>query len=136
MSRPSDRPARAETERGSTTPPGRARLDALAVGAFLAGPLAFTVDLLGSYFLVPKVHASGSRAALHVVTAVALAILAAGAFAAARVLRGPAEGARRIEARVAERSRFLALGGLLLCAFFLGMVVAELIPKVLLAPGD
>lgn len=133
---PSDRPAKAETERGSLVPPGRTRLDALAVAAFLAGPLAFVVDLLGSYLLVPKVHASGSRAPVHVVTAIALAVLAAGAVSALRVLRAPAAGARLLEESVAERSRFLALGGLLLCAFFLGVVAAELVPKVLLAPGD
>lgn len=136
MAGPSDRRAQAETERGSPLPPGRAGHDALALLAFLAGPAAFTLDLALSYFLVPRVHASGSRAPLHAVTALALAVLAGGVVAALRVLRSPAAGARRNEERVAERSRFLAVGGLLLVAFFLGVLVAEAIPKLLLAPGD
>ncbi len=136
MARPTDRPAQAETERGSPPPPARAGHDALALVAFLAGPLAFAVDLAVSYFLVPRVHAGGSRASLHVVSLVALAILAAGAIAGVRVLRAPAGGARRLEARVAERSRFLAVGGLLLSAFFLGVLVAEALPKWLLLPRD
>ncbi len=136
MARSSDRPAKAETERGSPVPPGRAPLDALAVLSFLAGPLAFAVDLSGSYFLVPEARGAHPKLAMHLASVLALAVLAAGALAALRVLRNPAAGATRLEDRVAERSRFLAIGGLLLCAFFLGMVVAQAVPKWLLSPWD
>jgi hypothetical protein len=134
VSEPSDRPAKAGTERGP--PPGRRRLDTLAVLSFLAGPVAFLVDLSGSHCLVPRVHGGGAKAALHAVTLFALAVLAGGAAAAIRVLRSPAAGARRLEDRVAERSRFLAVGGLLLCAFFLGVVAADAVPRLLLSPWD
>lgn len=136
MPGPPDRPAQAEPARGAPAAPGRAGHDALAVLAFLAGPVAFALDLSASYFLVPRVHAGGSRAPLHAVTLLALAVLAAGAAAALRVLRRPAGGAKRLEARVAARTRFLALGGLLLAAFFLGVLVAEALPALLLAPRD
>lgn len=136
MARPTDRPAQAETERGSPLPPGRAGHDALALVAFLSGPIAFALDLSLSYFLVPKVHFAGSRWPLHAVTLLALAVLAVGVVAALRVLRAPAAGATRNEARVAERSRFLAVGGLLLCAFFLGVIAAESLPKLLLSARD
>ncbi len=131
-----DRPAQAETERGSPTPPGRARLDALAVLSFLAGPIAFLVVHAGSYALVPEARGTHSKLAMDAVSLLALVILAAGAVAAVRVLRAPAAGADRLEARVAERSRFLAIGGLLLCAFFLGVVVADTLPKLLLTQWD
>jgi hypothetical protein len=136
VSDPSDRPAKVETERGSPVPPGRTPLDAFAVLSFLAGPLAFAIDLSGSYLLVPHARGAHSKLAMHLVTLLALAVLGAGAAAAVRVLRAPAAGARRLEERVAERSRFLALGGLLLCAFFLGVVAAEALPKLLLSQWD
>ncbi len=113
------------------------RVDALAVASFLAGPVAFSVDLAVSYFLVPRVHASGSKLSLHVVTVLAAALLLGGAWAGARVLRDPAwRVASGDGARVAERSRFLAMGGLIQCAFFLGAVAAQLLPKLLLSPAD
>ncbi len=136
MAEPSDRPAQAETERGSPVPPGRTRLDALSVLSFLAGPIAFVIVHSGSYFLVPEARGSHSKLAMDVVSVLALVVLAAGAWAAVLVLRAPAAGARRLEDRVAERSRFLAIGGLLLCAFFLGVVVADTLPKLLLSQWD
>ncbi len=121
-------------------PPGprsAARVDALAVAAFLAGPVAFSMDLGVSYFLVPRVHAGGSKLPLLVLTGLAAALLLCGAWAGARVLRDPAwRVASGDAARVAERSRFLAVGGLILCAFFLGAIAAQLLPKLLLAPRD
>jgi hypothetical protein len=136
VAEPSGRPAKAETERGSPVPPGRTSLDVFAVLSFLAGPLAWVVDLAGSYFLVPRAHATGSKLGMHLATVVAVGVIAAGVAAALRVLRAPSAGAKRLEVRVAERARFLALGGLVLCAFFLGVVVANAVPKLLLSPWD
>ncbi len=129
--------AQGETGAVPPGPRGAPRVDALAVASFLAGPVAFAVDLAVSYFLVPRVHSGGSKLPLHVVTALAVAVLLAGAWAGRRVLRDPAwRVASGDGARAAERSRFLATGGLIQCAFFLDAVVAELIPKLLLAPRD
>jgi cytochrome c biogenesis factor len=117
-------------------PPGRTRLDALSVLSFLAGPIAFVIVHSGSYFLVPEARGTHSKLAMDLVSVLAVLVIVAGAWAAVRVLRAPAAGATRLEDRVAERARFLAIGGLLLCAFFLGVVVADTLPKLLLTPWD
>jgi hypothetical protein len=137
---PHDEKGRAEAETRSPPPPSSPGSDAASIFAFLAGPLAWSIDLGLSYFLVPRAHASGSNAPLHLGTLVGVLVLAAGALAAARVLRrprgaivrGPAEDA----ARVAERARFLAAGGLAMQAFFLLVIVAMEIPKLLLGVHD
>lgn len=136
-----ERPAaQAETERHSPPPPANVRHDALAIAGFVSGPIAWALDLTLSYFLLPRVHWSGARWPLHLVTVLSLAILAAGALAALRVLRTPGEAAARAGdgpvAQVTERSRFLARGGLLLCGFFLLAILAESLPKLLLSTRD
>lgn len=132
--------AQAESERGSPTPPATPRHDALAVVGFVAGPLAWATDLALSYFLVPKVHWSGAKWPMHLVTVLSIAILAAGVLAAVQVLRTPGENAARDPGgptgRVSERSRFLARGGLAMCAFFFLAILAEMLPKLLLSSRD
>ena len=136
MSGRSRRPAEEETEWGPPRRPGAARRDALAVASFLSGPVAFALDLGASYFLVPRAHATGSKLPLHATTALAALLVLWGAWAALRVLRDPAARPGGEGGRAADRARFLALGGLLLCAFFLGALCAEAVPSVLLAPRD
>jgi hypothetical protein len=132
--------AQAESERRSPSPPASARHDALAVIGFVAGPIAWVIDLSLSYFLVPKVHWSGAKWPMHLVTVLAVAIIAAGALAAVRVLRTPGQNAARDPGAptglVTERSRFLARGGLALSAFFLLAILAEALPKLLLSTRD
>jgi hypothetical protein len=104
--------------------------------AFLAGPLAWSIDELGSYFLEPKVHAGGTKVPMHVVTAVAFSMIIGGAIAARRALRRPDAGLGGGEERSAERTRFLALGGLVMTGFFFLVIVAETIPKLLLGARE
>jgi hypothetical protein len=131
-----ERPAQQETEARSPAPPASPGHDALALFAFLAGPMAWSLDLLLSYFLVPHEHWAGSKGWMHAVTVLTAAVAVAGAVAAVRILRSPAATARRVEGRVAERSRFLAIGGIALCAFFFLAIVAQAVPKFLLSTRD
>lgn len=114
-------------------PPESPPLDPLALGALLAGPIAFAIQLGALDLLVPRAYAIGTGA-VDVVTLLAFVVLLAGAAAALRVLRRPA--ARASPRRPgAGTSRALALGGLLLCAFFLGVLGAEAVPTLLRFPG-
>lgn len=127
-----ERSARERDPGGSPRPPSAARLDPLAVAALLAGPLAFAIQLGALDLLLPRAYAIGSGV-VDLVTALGLVVLLAGAAAALRVLRGPAGADGRLAG--SHGARALALGGLLLCAFFLGVLGAEAVPRLLRFPG-
>lgn len=121
---------RADAETQSGQPPAEVGFDALCVVAFLSGPIAWSVDLLLSYFLVPTVKGWGTKWPLHLVTLLSVAMLAVGIVAGLRVLRRP-EG-RTSEPRAVERAKFMAIGGIASAIFFFFVIVAEMIPKLML----
>jgi hypothetical protein len=121
---------RADAESQSSPPPSDARVDARALLAFLAGPIAWSLDLTLSYFLVPTVKGWGTKWPMHLVTVLCLALVAAGLVAGLRALRRPDERAK--DARTVERTRFLAVGGLASAVFFGLVIVAEAVPKLML----
>lgn len=126
-----DRPPTVEAETQTVRVAASPRHDALSVLAFLAGPLAWALDLGVSYALEPRVHATGSKLWMHVTTLASIAVVVLGAWAALRVLRRPRDGAAA-PARTAERTRFLALGGLAMNGFFLLAILAQSVPKLML----
>jgi hypothetical protein len=121
---------RADAESQSSPPPSTAAFDARCLVAFLAGPIAWAVDLTLSYLLVPTVKGWGTKWPVHLVTLLAVAIVVAGILAGLAVLRRPDAGAS--DARAVERARFLAVGGLASSAFFLLVIAAESVPKLML----
>ena len=100
-----------------------------AVVAIFLGPAAAAADQLVSYVLVYPAAARSSNAVLHLVTAVAATLAAAGVVISYRVLR------RRTE--VFEVDRFLALVGVAINVFFLLVVLVGYgLPKLMLHPTD
>jgi hypothetical protein len=89
----------------------------------VAGPLAWLLDLVVSWVLVPPAHRGGSAAPLWWVAAVALAIATASASTA---------GALLVRDR---RDHFLAVGGLVLSVASVLLVLATAVPVLLLPPG-
>jgi hypothetical protein len=94
----------------------------------LAGPIAWTIDLLVQYSLAQWSCTTEHRFVLQLVSLGALVVTAAGAAAAWRGLQqtprdAPTEGGRPI-----DRSRFMALLGLLTSLLFAIVIVAALIP--------
>ena len=115
---------------------------ALVLG-FLAGPIAGIVDVVLSYMLVTSAQKVGDRWPLHAVTALTLMITAVGAFLSWRGLqhvRRTERQSRPTEPLFDEaseaRARFLAVGGLLMCAFMFLVVVALAVPRFVLGLGD
>jgi hypothetical protein len=96
--------------------------------AVLVGPIAWAVDLLGSYVLLPNVAGSGAKLGLFVVTALTLVVAAAGALVAWRVFRQTPTGE--------VGWRFVGAFGIGLDAFFVLVIVANAVPKLLLHTGD
>jgi putative membrane protein len=118
------------SERGSA----RMKL-ALAFGG-LGGPLAWVAHLGGSFLLVPWVCSTGRVGALHLLTVVAAAVAAAAtgvALAAYRRASGGKAGADQAAAG-SEPGVGIALGAMLVSAFFLALIVMEALP--LLMGGD
>jgi hypothetical protein len=94
----------------------------------LAGPIAWAIDLLVRYSLVRWSCDTQHRFVLQIVACGALIVAAAGASAAWRGLLqtpadAPTEGGRPI-----DRSRFMALLGLLTSLLFATVIVAAAIP--------
>jgi hypothetical protein len=91
-----------------------------------AGPASWILDFMTSYVAAPIVRAGGSRVVMGIATVLALLVTALATAIGARWLRG----------REPEPSRFLVLFGLGLNAFFLCVIVATAVPKIILRAGD
>jgi hypothetical protein len=94
-----------------------------------AGPFAWAFDLVLSYSLVQWTCGGGPPVVLHLVTLLALAIIAAGAYSAWTALQVAPSGAPDDGAEPDQRGRFMAMLGLLMCAFFAVVVIAGAIPR-------
>jgi hypothetical protein len=99
----------------------------------LAGPSAWALDLTISYALVQWACAGRHTTVLRLITAVALAIIGAGALAAWRVraqtgstAAAASTGSTGLDVR---RARFMAALGLWTCLLFALTVVATAIPR-------
>ena len=103
----------------------------------LTGPLAWAALLQINYVLGYVACEQRESWMLHLATAVALLVVAAAAVAAWRA--APAMGADDHESADPHvgsllRARFMAMGGLALCAFFAIVILATHVPVVLLHP--
>jgi hypothetical protein len=108
---------------GGATPEVRRRRIVVSV-ATLAGPVAWAIDLLGSYLLVDRVRETGSKLPLAVTTLLCLGIALTGSILAWRAYRAAApEG---------ERSawRSVALSGAAMGVAFAIVIAGQAIPKV------
>jgi len=100
--------------------------------SILAGPAAWAVDLLLSYSLVQWTCGGGPPVVLHLISVVSLVVIAAGAFAGWQSLQAVPGGAPSDGSQPDQRAYFMALLGLLMCALFAVVVVAEAIPRWIL----
>lgn len=100
---------------------------------WLLGPLAWGVHLMASYLLVSWVCAGGGRWALHAVT-VATAALALLAGLIAYVQWRPTRGGGQGGHGARERVRFMAVGGTIISALMVLIIIAEGIPNFIVSP--
>jgi hypothetical protein len=98
----------------------------------LAGPFAWAFDLAVSYAIVQWTCGSQHTSVLHLMTFVALAIVAGGTAAAWTALQHAPKEASDEGSRPFERGRFMAVLGLVLCATFAVLVVASAVPRFIL----
>lgn len=124
----------------STSPHGSSepapRLAALWAG-ILTGPLAWAALLQTNYTLSYVACEQQHTWMLHLAAIVALALVGAAAFAAWRAappLRVDEHVSDHQEGTSLLRRRFMALGGLALCAWFTIVILATEIPALLLHP--
>lgn len=101
----------------------------------LAGPFAFLLDLEISLTLVPWVCHTGRRWVLLLVTALAL-LGALGGAAVARWCLGRLGDAGTSGDRIADRSRFMAVAGVVLSLAFAVLIVGMAIPRLVLGVCD
>ena len=114
----------------------RRRLLALWAG-IAAGPLAWGALLQTNYVLSYVACEQRHKWMLHLATGIALLLVAAGAYAAWRAAPplGEEEHSTADPARaVMLRARFMALGGLALCVWFVIVIVATEIPALVQHP--
>jgi hypothetical protein len=112
------------------------RLAALWFGLF-AGPLAWAALLESNYVLSYVACEQRHTWMLHLSAGVALAVVAAGATSSWRAAYPPrADDAASTDPvdTAAVRARFMATGGLILCAWFAVVILATEIPALLLHP--
>lgn len=95
--------------------------------AFVLGPLAALTNLTVSYVLVPESCARGTKLWLHVSAAVFFAVCLAGALLAWRF-------ANRFAGH--ERTRWVALSGVILSLFSALVILAMEIPNLILRSCD
>ena len=110
----------------------RARRLAASWAGLAAGPLAWAMLLETNYVLSYVACEQRHTWMLHV--AAATALLLVGVRRAGRALRHAVD-ANGAQPSVAEaRARFMAIGGLVLCAWFAPVIVATEIPVLVLHP--
>lgn len=96
----------------------------------LAGPAAWFLDQQISYSIVAWVCGGGPHVVLHVISVGSFLLAGAGAFASWTVLQRTRPRAAADGSQPDERARFLAVLGLVSCAFFALVIVAMAIPRV------
>jgi hypothetical protein len=103
----------------------------------VAGPLAWAALLQTNYVLSYVACEQRHTWMLHLSAAVALLIVAAGAFATWKAAPPPGPddmpSADPADAAIV-RARFMATGGLMLCAWFALVIIATEIPPLVLQP--
>jgi hypothetical protein len=112
------------------------RLAALWAGVF-AGPLVWAALLETNYVLSYVACEQRHTWMLHLSTATALALIAIAAFLAWRAappLRDDDRPSADPQAIALTRARFMAIGGLVLCAWFAVVILAIEIPTMVLKP--
>jgi hypothetical protein len=98
----------------------------------LAGPFAWVLHLQTSYSLTETACAGGRQWLLHVASLVALLLPIAGALCALRLWRRLPAGSTSHGDDFSSRSRFMALAGIVLSAFFVLVILAQWIPTWIL----
>jgi len=102
----------------------------------LAGPAAWGAHLLAAYFLTETACVDHRQWLLHLVSLALLPIPLAGGVGAARLWRrlpaGSTHSTGHGEDDLPSRSRFMALGGMVMSAFFALAILAQWIPAWLL----
>lgn len=100
--------------------------------SIFAGPVAWAIDLLLSYSLVPWTCGGGPPVVLQLISVFALAIIGAGAFAGWQSLAQVPKGAPSDGSQPDQRAYFMASLGLVMCALFAVIVVAGAVPRWIL----
>jgi hypothetical protein len=103
---------------------------------FLAGVLAWKLQLMVNYALVPYACWQALVALIHVASVVTLALALGGAVVAWGSWRRLGEGVEMESGGIASRSRFLALSGVALGLFFALLILGQWLPNLLLGPCD
>ena len=98
----------------------------------LAGPAAWAFDLTVSYALVKWSCLTQRETVLHLLTVVALAGVAAGAFVSWLALQHSADAVPTDGGEPRQRAHFMAILGLASCALFALAIVAGAVPRWLL----
>lgn len=112
------------------------RLAALWTGV-LAGPIVWSAQLETNYVLSYVACEQRHAWMLHLTTGVSLALVAVAAVVAWRAAPPLAEDEHQapdFDRAAVLRARFMALGGLVLCAWFAVVIVATEIPALVLNP--
>jgi hypothetical protein len=102
----------------------------------LAGPLAWATDLMVRYALVHWSCGTQQTIVLKLISAVTLIVIIGGGVVAARTYSQIPSGAPTDGGRPIDRSRFMALGGMLTAALFALVVIASAIPPWVLDACD
>lgn len=98
----------------------------------LAGPFAWGLHMQANYSLVPWVCKNGGEILIHLVTILALAITALGAFAAWRSWQQGRE--TNVDDAALSRTSFMGMLGLLMSAMFFLVIIAQEIPGYFFHP--
>lgn len=104
---------------------------------FLIGPIAWKLQLVVNYSLVPYACWHDLSILIHLASLLTLLLVLSGVWVAWRSWRGTGEGYEMESGDAAfSRSRFMAISGVALSAFFALIVLGQWIPNLLLSPCD
>lgn len=104
--------------------------------SWLVPPLSFGADLILSYALVQHACSTGHFYVLHMITVFALLFTLSGGLLAWREYGRMPREADDEGGSPFDRAHFMAIAGMLWCAAFVIIILANGVPRMLISPCD
>jgi hypothetical protein len=100
----------------------------------LAGPFSFLMTLQTNYMLVDLACGAGLRPVLHFTPPIAILITAGGGFMAWQASKELSHRTAPVDGVALSRGRFMAFTAMLMCTFFVLVLLAQWIPVFFIDP--
>jgi len=109
---------------------------ALQLIGFLGAPTVWALEFIISYAITQHACSTGQHWELYLLSLISGSLAGGATFIALRNLRLTSEKDSSDGGTPLDRTRFMAISGLMISAFFVMVIIAEAVPRFILSPCD